>query len=125
MSEETELLAAQFAVVLASLDKLEAITTKVGGFMSHEDQQTLRDARVVLVEMGKRPRFDELTWVDRTCICKPVYGATSGRIVAHIRDPGCALHPQCTCVQLADGTNASRVGACVLHAPGLQCTGKP
>jgi hypothetical protein len=49
---------------LTALDMLEAVTRKVGGFMSYEDQAVMSHALSILEHHGKRER-KSFVWKDR------------------------------------------------------------
>lgn len=47
------------------LEQLERVLTKIGGFMTPADQDTLRAARALLVELGRREPENRAMWQDR------------------------------------------------------------
>ena len=67
---DPELLAIRTAALqraLVLLAKIEQMITRAGGFMDHDDQETIRESREVLAAMGMRLDTRKLQeWVDRT-----------------------------------------------------------
>lgn len=59
-----EVTQAQRDAAVNLLDRLEAVVTRQGGHLSHEDQCTLRDARALLELFGRRV-VRRTVWVDR------------------------------------------------------------
>ena len=56
---------AQRDCALDLLRSLERMVTRMCGYMPHDDQLVLRETRALLVESGRIPRGNELSWVDR------------------------------------------------------------
>jgi hypothetical protein len=87
VSDQSDILAAQRDQLADSLGKLESIIRRVGGYMSHEDFEHVREARGRLVALGFHVGEPVQLWIDR----------------------------ECTCAKLADGTNGTQRARCVLH----------
>lgn len=64
IARELEVATAQRDAALSALDALERMVTRAGGFMTHEQQQVLMDARFVLEDAGHRKRREQ-TWRNR------------------------------------------------------------
>lgn len=60
---------AERKLALDALDDLEKMITRVGGFLTHPDQETLSHARYVLVQTNHRKSDAPPTWQDRKCTC--------------------------------------------------------
>lgn len=56
---------AQRDAALSALQALESLLTRIGGYMTPEDQDALRAARALLAETGRKASPRAAEWVDR------------------------------------------------------------
>lgn len=66
LSGALELAWAQRDRAVIALEHLEAVVTRIGGYMTPEDQATLREARATLAEHGRLRTEERPEWIDRT-----------------------------------------------------------